>query len=149
MSFLRRFAAAWRGMSAADRTRVAMAAAFPFGALSHMGWVMIHGWLYYGPAPPWAVWFWYTVCVADFGIAWAMLARPRLGLALGVGLMAITLYVNWTQFPTFEYQFNWVLLGLTGFGILLAALTPWLWRKSSWRLADISPADGGARERRA
>jgi hypothetical protein len=138
VSWLARFAAAWReDMSPADRARVVLAAAFPFGAISHMGWVFVHGWFYYGPAPPWAVWFWYTLCILDFFIAWAILARPRFGLGLGLTLMAITLLVNWTQFPTFEYQFNVVLLGLTSFGIALAALAPWLWTRSRWRLADL------------
>jgi hypothetical protein len=48
------------------------------------------------------------------------------------------LLVNWTQFPTFEYAFNWVLIGLTLFGVIVFASAPWLWRQSRWRLSRTS-----------
>ena len=123
-------------MTAADRTRVALAAGFPLGALGHFWWLARHGLFYYGPGPPWAVWFWYGLCVADFIIPVLMLLKPRTGLAGGVATMVFTLVVNWTRFPTFEYHFNWVLLTLTAFGIAMAALTPWLWRAST---APLNP----------
>ena len=56
MSLLREINANWRGgMNAADRFRVVLAWGFVFGAVSHIGWVIVHGDLwYYGPAPSWA-----------------------------------------------------------------------------------------------
>lgn len=131
---------AWRQrMHAADRARILIAAGFVFGALSHFGWVIAHGDVFYrGPAPAWAVWFWYGLCALDFVIAWLLLARPRPGLALGAGVMAVSLWVNWTQFPTFEYKFNYVLLGLTAFGAIYAAMLPYLWTHMSWRLGARS-----------
>ncbi len=118
-------------MSAADRTRVALACGFPLGAFGHLWWVWKHGLFYYGPAPSWAPWFWYGLCAVDFVVPGLMLLKPRTGLIAGVATMAFTLLVNWTQFPTFQYQFNWVLLTLTAFGIVFAALTPWLWTAST------------------
>ena len=119
---------------AANRARLAFAFAFPLGALLHFWWVAQHGLLYHGPAPAWAVWFWYGLCALDFVICWLFLTRPRLGLAAGVAAMAVSLAVNWLCFPTFEHQFNWVLLGLTAFGLVLFATTPWLWRRSPARV---------------
>jgi hypothetical protein len=146
---LKALAAAWRNeMRPADRVRVVVAAAFPFGALSHMGWVLAHGWFYYGPAPSWAVAFWYTLCVIDFFIAWAVLTHPRTGLALAAAVMVVTLWVNWTEFPTFEYGFNLVLVGLTAFGVFLAAMLPWLWLRSTWR-PDATSAGKSAPAQRA
>jgi hypothetical protein len=49
--------------------------------------------------------------------------------------MTVTLIVNWTQFPTFEFGFNYVLVGLTVFGVIVFAAAPWLWAKSRWSLA--------------
>ena len=118
-------------MSAADRLRVMLAWGFVFGAVSHIGWVIYHGDLWYhGPGPSWAPWFWYSVCVVDLAVFWLLLNRPRLGLIGGVGTMIVTLMVNWTQFPTFEFGFNYVLIGLTVFGVLVFAAAPWLWVKS-------------------
>jgi hypothetical protein len=37
--------------------------------------------------------------------------------------------VNWTQFPTFQFVFNYVLIGLTVFGVIVFAAAPWLWRR--------------------
>lgn len=119
-------------MNAADRTRVALAACFPLGALGHFLWVGKHGLFYHGPAPAWAVVFWYGLCAVDFVVAALMLTRPRAGLALGLATMAYSLWVNWTFFPTFEFGFNLVLVILTVFGVLLAALAPWLWTASRW-----------------
>ena len=116
-------------MSAADRLRLLYAACFPLGALLHFWWVWKHGLFYHGPAPAWAVWFWYGLCAVDFLVCALLLTRPRLGLAAGVGTMAVSLAVNWFCFPTFEFQFNWVLIGLTAFGLLLFATAPWLWRR--------------------
>jgi hypothetical protein len=131
-------------MNAADRVRVALGWGFVFGAVSHFGWLCVHGDLFYhGPAPPWAVWFWFGVCAVDLIVFWLMLAHPRAGIALGVLTMATTLTVNWTQFPTFEYAFNWVLLGLTAFGVIVFATAPWLWRASCWRINRPSSAHTG------
>lgn len=130
-------------MTTADRTRVVLAFGFIFGALSHIGWVIAHGdaW-YHGPGPAWAPWFWYSLCVVDFGVCWLLLAAPRAGIAAGVAVMIVSLWVNWTQFPTFEVKFNYVLLGLTIFGVILFAAAPWLWLASRWRLATRSSAHG-------
>jgi hypothetical protein len=122
-------------LNAADRTRVVLGAGFLFGAVSHFGWLWVNGspW-YHGPAPEWAVWFWYGICAADFLVFWLLLRYPRAGVAIGVSTMITTLSVNWTQFPTFEYTFNYVLIGLTVFGVIMLALAPWLWRAWRWRL---------------
>jgi hypothetical protein len=119
--------------TAADRVRCIFAACFPLGAFGHFWWVWRHGLLYHGPAPPWAVVFWYALCAADFVIAWLLLTRPRLGLLAGLATMAYSLWINWAFFPTFQFGFNGVLVGLTAFGVALAATTPWLWRHSGWR----------------
>ncbi len=134
-------ARAWRSeMNTADRVRVVLAWGFIFGAVSHFGWLAWHGDLFYhGPAPEWAVWFWFGLCIIDVVVFWCLLARPRLGLALACLTMATTLTVNWTQFPTFEFQFNYVLLGLTVFGAIVWLAAPWLWVASRWRLS--SPHD--------
>jgi hypothetical protein len=126
-------------MNAADRTRVVLAGGFIFGALSHFWWVWIHGDLwYYGPAPSWAPFFWYGICAVDFVVAWLLLARPRAGIALSFATMVTTLIVNWTQFPTFQFVFNYVLIGLTIFGVIVFVTTPWLWRASRWKLSPKS-----------
>lgn len=126
-------------MSAADRLRVALAWGFVFGAVSHIGWVIYHGdFWYHGPGPSWAPWFWYGICVVDLVVFWLLLARPRLGLIGGVATMITTLIVNWTQFPTFEFGFNYVLIGLTVFGAIVFAMTPWLWARSRWSLGRVS-----------
>lgn len=140
MSWLGQMTRVWGAeMNAADRVRVLLAWGFVFGAVSHFGWLWVNGSLWYhGPAPEWAVWFWFGVCAVDFVVFWLMLAHPRAGVALGVCTMITTLIVNWTQFPTFEYTFNWVLLGLTAFGVAMLALAPWLWRASRWRLNPTS-----------
>ncbi len=118
-------------MSAAGRTRVVLAWGFVFGAVSHVAWTLVNGDLwYYGPAPSWAPWFWYGICLVDLVVFWLLLKRPRAGIALAVATMVTTLIVNWTQFPTFEYTFNWVLIGLTLFGVIVFAVAPWLWRAS-------------------
>ncbi len=140
MRWLGEMAVAWRsGMNAADRVRVVLAWGFVFGAVSHFAWLWLNGSLFYhGPAPAWAVWFWFGVCAVDFVVFWLMLTRPRAGVAMGVATMIVTLSVNWTQFPTFEYTFNWVLIGLTLFGVIVLASAPWLWRASRWRLSRTS-----------
>ena len=126
----------WRNeMNGADRARVVLAFCFPIGAFGHFWWVGQHGLLYHGPAPAWAVVFWYSLCAIDFVVTWVMLTRPRAGLALGLAVMAFSLWVNWSFFPTFQLHFNWVLLGLTAFGVVLAALSPWIWLRSCWRWA--------------
>jgi hypothetical protein len=125
---------AWAAeMNAADRLRVVLAWGFVFGAVSHIGWVVVHGdvW-YHGPGPIWAPAFWYSICVVDLIVYWLLLYRPRAGLALGVATMIITLMVNWTQFPTFEFSFNYVLIGLTAFGLVMFGTVAWLWRASRW-----------------
>lgn len=140
MRWLGAIARAWGSeMNAADRTRIILGVGFLFGALSHFGWLSVNGspW-YHGPAPEWAVWFWYAVCAVDFVVFWFLLAHPRAGVAMGVATMITTLTVNWTRFPTFEYTFNWVLIGLTLFGAVMLALAPWLWRASRWRLNPTS-----------
>lgn len=126
-------------MSAAYRTRVGLAWGFVFGAVSHVAWTLVNGSLwYYGPAPSWAPWFWYSICLVDFVVFWLLLKRPRGGIVLAVLTMITTLIVNWTQFPTFEYTFNYVLIGLTVFGVIVFALAPWLWRRSPWRVSPPS-----------
>lgn len=126
-------------MSAAYRTRVWLAWGFVFGAVSHVAWTLVNGSLwYYGPAPSWAPWFWYSICLVDFVVFWLLLKRPRGGIVLAVLTMITTLIVNWTQFPTFEYTFNYVLIGLTVFGVIVFALAPWLWRRSAWRVSPPS-----------
>jgi hypothetical protein len=52
--------------------------------------------------------------------------------------MVTTLIVNWTQFPTFQFVFNYVLIGLTIFGVIVFVTTPWLWRASRWKLSPKS-----------
>jgi signal transduction histidine kinase len=133
-------ARAWKTeMNSADRVRVLLGWGFLFGCVSHFGWLWVNGsLLYHGPAPAWAVWFWFGVCGVDVVVFWLMLAHPRVGIALGCLTMATTLLVNWTQFPTFEYAFNWVLIGLTLFGVIVFASAPWLWRRSRWRLSRRS-----------
>ena len=116
--------------SLADRVRVFMAVCFPLGAALHFVWLWQNGDLMYrGPAPEWAPAFWFAVCAVDFVVCWALLTRPRLGLRIASATMAVTLWVNWTQFPTFQYKFNWVLIGLTAFGVFVFAVSPWLWLK--------------------
>jgi hypothetical protein len=66
----------------------------------------------------------------DLVVFWLLLARPRPGLIGAVTTMAVTLIVNWTQFPTFEFGFNYVLVGLTVFGAIVFAAAPWMWAKS-------------------
>jgi len=138
MRLLREINANWRGgMNAADRFRVVLAWGFVFGAVSHIGWVIVHGDLwYYGPAPSWAPWFWYGICVVDLFVFWMLLSRPRVGIALSVATMVTTLIVNWTQFPTFQFVFNYVLIGLTLFGVIVFVAAPWLWRASRWKLSS-------------
>jgi hypothetical protein len=122
-------------MNAADRMRVVLAWGFVFGAVSHIGWVIYHGDIWYhGPGPSWAPWFWYGICVVDLVVFWLLLTRPRAGLILSVVTMITTLIVNWTQFPTFEFGFNYVLIGLTIFGVVVFATIVWLWRGSKWTL---------------
>lgn len=118
-------------MSRAKRVRLMLAACFPLGALGHFWWVGRHGLLYHGPAPGWAVWFWYGLCVIDFLVCAVLIARPQAGLILAVATMVVSLVVNWTCFPTFQHGPNPVLLGLTAFGLTLFALTPWLWRATA------------------
>jgi hypothetical protein len=140
MSWLEKMGRDWGAdMNAADRFRVVLAWGFVFGAVSHVGWVIYHGdvW-YHGPAPGWAPWFWYAVCVVDLVVFWLLLTRPRMGLIGAVATMIVTLAVNWTQFPTFEYGFNYVLIGLTVFGVIVFATAPWLWAKSRWSLGGAS-----------
>ena len=115
-------------MIAPETMRKVLAFSFPLGALGHFWWVWKHGLLYHGPAPAWAVWFWYALCAVDVVVCILLLTRPRVGLALAMATMAVSLWVNWTCFPTFEFGFNWVLVGLTLFGALVFATAPWLWR---------------------
>jgi hypothetical protein len=126
-------------MNAADRMRVVLAWGFVFGAVSHVGWVIVHGdiW-YYGPAPSWAPWFWYGICLVDLAVFWLLLTRPRLGVIGALTTMVTALVVNWTQFPTFEFGFNYVLIGLTVFGVLVFATAIWLWNASKWKLSRAS-----------
>lgn len=105
-----------------------MAFSFPLGALGHFWWVGRHGLLYHGPAPAWAVLFWYGLWAVDILVCFLLLIRPRVGLVLALVTIAVSLAVNWTCFPTFEFGFNWVLMGLTAFGLGVFAVTPWLWR---------------------
>ena len=145
MRWLGEMARGWRDeMNAADRTRVALGWGFVFGCVSHFGWLWANGsLLYHGPAPEWAVWFWFSVCAIDMVVFWLMLTRPRAGIALGVATMVVTLVINWTQFPTFEYGVNYVLLGLTAFGVIVFATAPWVWSRSRWRLSRTSSARSG------
>ena len=115
-------------MIAAVVVRKLMAVSFPLGALGHFWWVWKHGLLYYRPAPAWAVWFWYGLCAVDVLVCLLLLTRPRTGLVLAVATMAVSLGVNWVCFPTFEFGFNGVLIGLTAFGLGVFAVAPWLWR---------------------
>jgi hypothetical protein len=122
-------------MTLADRVRVAMAFGFPVGAILHFVWLFQNGsMMFHGPAPEWATWFWFIVCGVDVVVCAALLMRPRLGLRLAFATMAVVMYVNWTQFPTFEYGFNYVLVGLTVFALFVFATAPWLWTVSKWRL---------------
>jgi hypothetical protein len=131
-------------MRNADRIRVVLAFGFIFGAVSHIGWVIAHGDVWYrGPAPDWAPMFWYGLCVVDPVVWWILLKWPRAGIAAGCLTMAVSLIVNWTQFPTFEFKFNYVLLGLTLFGVIFFSLSPWLWRASHWRPNASSRASSG------
>jgi hypothetical protein len=126
-------------MNAADRVRVLLGLGVVSGCVSHFGWLWANGsLLYHGPSPAWAVWFWFGVCAVDLVVFWLVLAHPHAGVAPGVATMATTLVVNWTLFPTFEYGFNWVLIGLTVFGVIVFAAAPWLWRASRWRLSQTS-----------
>ena len=115
-------------MTASVVVRKLMAVSFPLGALGHFWWVWKHGLLYHGPAPAWAVWFWYGLCAVDVLVCLLLLTRPRTGLVLAVATMAVSLGVNWVCFPTFEFGFNGVLIGLTAFGLGVFAVAPWLWR---------------------
>ncbi len=98
MNLFSQIARDWKiAMNAADRTRVVLAGGLPW-ALSHFAWVGVHGdFWYYGPAPNWALFFWYGICAVDFIVAWLLLARPRTGIAPSFATMATTLVVNWTQ----------------------------------------------------
>ena len=120
-------------------SRVWLAWGFVFGAARMLAGCgrMADLW-YHGPAPAGRVWFWYGVCAVDLVVFWLLLTRPRAGIVLGVATMVTTLIVNWTQFPTFEYAFNCVLIGLTLFGVIVFATAPWLWRASRWRLSPTS-----------
>lgn len=118
-----------------ELARRIMAVCFPLGALGHFWWLAKHGLLYHGPAPEWAVWFWYILCAVDVAVCVLLLTRPRVGLAAAVLTMAVSLTVNWLCFPTFEYGFNLVLIGLTVFGIWVFCVTPWLWRSLPVRTA--------------
>lgn len=139
MKLFSEFGPAWGEMGAADRVRVVLAWGFIFGAISHVGWVIYHGdFWYHGPGPSWAPWFWYGVCLVDFGVYWLLMTRPRIGVATSVVTMVTTLWVNWTQFPTFEFGFNYVLIGLTVFGVVALAAAPWLWSASKWKLSLTS-----------
>ena len=133
---MRRIARAWRDeMNLADRVRVVLAFCFPIGALLHFGWVIAHrDFFYHGPAPAWAVWFWYGLCAVDFVVLWLLLAAPRVGVVAAVSTMAASLFVNWVYFPTFEVKFNYVLIGLTLFGAIVGVTAAWIWRTSRWRL---------------
>jgi hypothetical protein len=134
MKWLGELIRAWGAeMNAADRTRVVLAWGFVFGAVSHVGWVIWHGdFWYHGPGPGWAPWFWYGF--------WLLLTRPRVGIIGALATMVLTLTVNWTQFPTFEFGFNYVLIGLTVFGVIVLATAAWLWTSSRWQLNPTSSA---------
>lgn len=107
------------------RWRVGLGLGFVFGALSHFGWLIWHqDPFYYGPAPSWAVWFWYGLSILDFIEAWLLLRHPKVGIGLGMAMMAFSLFINWTQFPTFDYGPNPVLWGLTLFGIIMLISGP-------------------------
>jgi hypothetical protein len=67
-----------------------------------------------------------------------LLTRPRAGIVAAVLTMILTLWVNWTQFPTFEFHFNFVLIGLTMFGVMVFATAPWLWTAARWKLSQTS-----------
>lgn len=122
-------------MNLADRVRTVLAFCFPLGAALHIGWVIAHrDFFYHGPAPAWAVWFWYGLCAVDLVVCWLLLAKPRVGVVAAVLTMAVSLFVNWVYFPTFELKFNYVLIGLTVFGAIVAVTSAWLWRTSTWRL---------------
>jgi len=145
MKWLAELGRAWGAeMNVADRTRIVLAWGFVFGAVSHFGWVIYHGdFWYHGPGPRWAPWFWYSVCAIDLLVFWLLLTRPRVGLACGLLTMILTLTVNWTQFPTFEFGFNYVLIGLTVFGVIVLATMAWLWRDSKWRLRGSGERSAG------
>ena len=144
MNALRQIGRDWPLMNAADRTRIALAFGFIFGALSHIGWVIAHGdFWYHGPGPSWAPAFWYGLCLVDPIVFWMLAAQPRLGIVLGSITMAVSLAVNWLCFPTFEFQFNYVLIGLTLFGVVMWLTSPWLWARSKWRLSSSSARNGG------
>lgn len=140
MKWMREVVRAWGAeMSAADRTRVLLAVGFIFGAVSHVGWVIVHrDFWYHGPGPEWAPWFWYGICIVDFVVFWLLLTRPKAGLVLALLTMVTTLIVNWTQFPTFEFGFNYVLIGLTVFGVIVFATMAWIWTASRWKLSRTS-----------
>jgi len=136
MNMWRRIRADWSTrMSNADRTRVVIAFCFPLGAVLHVLWVWRHGdIMYHGVAPPWAVWFWYSLCVIDFSVCWLLLARPRAGIVAALAVMAYTSFVNLRFFPTFEFQFNYVLIGLLAFTVLVFCSARWIWIRSRWTL---------------
>ena len=117
-------------MTKASWARVAFAAGFCFGALSHFWWVSVHGLFYHFERPAWAVPFWYVLCAFDFLVAGLLLRRPRAGLGLGNAVMAVSVAVNLLVFRSFEHGFNLIPVGLTVFGLLFAVCSPWLWRES-------------------
>ena len=134
MNWLRAIPGAWHSeMNGADQLRVALAFGFLFGALSHFGWLAAHGsLLYHGPAPEWAVAFWFALCLIDFAMLWLLINQPKPGIIAACGIMAVSLAVNTLCFPTFEFGFNYVLVGLWLFGLLVFVSAPWLWRRSHW-----------------
>lgn len=144
MNALSQIGRAWPVMNAADRTRVVLAFGFIFGAVSHIVWVIVHGDIWHhGPGPVWAPAFWYGLCLFDPFVFWMLVTRPRLGITLGALTMIVSLAVNWLCFPTFEFQFNYVLIGLSVFGVVMVLTAPWLWRASKWRLSPSSAHSGG------
>jgi hypothetical protein len=126
---------------AAERVQTMLALCFPMGAALHFWWVGKHGLAYHGHAPAWAVGFWYGLCALDFVVCALMLRRPRAGLISGCAVMAVSLLVNWTCFPTFQFGFNLVLTGLSVFGAALALAAPWLLR--SFHVETAGEVDWG------
>ena len=79
--------------------------------------------------------FWYGLCAADFVVWRIWLDYAKAGLVLAMVVMAFA-YVNLRFFPTFEYQFNYVLIGLLIFAAAVWLSAPYIWNHSTQRFTS-------------